>query len=156
MERLYLSSTSWSTTLFFESTTLFFVNTKLNPVERFWKHLRRQVTHNHFFPDDGTAHGSSAFLLSADGVFPGSRSSSGRISRINYVGLFSYVTHLCKDDNFEQILLAYPWWLLSIEAQKYSIENSKSQPNKWRREQLYFARGTRTRNTRCGERTTWI
>jgi putative transposase len=22
---------------------------KLNPVERFWKHLRRQVTHNHFF-----------------------------------------------------------------------------------------------------------
>jgi len=22
---------------------------KLNPVERFWKHLRRQATHNHFF-----------------------------------------------------------------------------------------------------------
>lgn len=21
----------------------------INPVERFWKHLRRQVTHNHFF-----------------------------------------------------------------------------------------------------------
>lgn len=34
-----------------------------------------------------------------------------------------YVTHLCKDDNFEQILLAYPWWLLSIETQKYGLEN---------------------------------
>ena len=22
---------------------------KLNPVERFWRHLRRKVTHNHFF-----------------------------------------------------------------------------------------------------------
>jgi len=26
---------------------------KLNPVERFWKHVRRKVTHNHFFQTMG-------------------------------------------------------------------------------------------------------